>query len=574
MSGILGLMDIAKRALAAQQLGVEVTSHNISNVNTEGFSRQIVSFETSLALPSPYGPLGYGVTVTGIERAFDSFVTARLDANTSLLTEQETIKSYLEGVGSLFNETQYGSMSEILSGFWDSWNGLADNPSGSGERQTLLTQAQNLADAFSSRADQLVQMRTAITQQIGPTIEKINDYAAQIAKLNQEIITTESNGEHANDLRDQRNLAINELSELVGVNYYTTGDGTINVSLANGSPLVESVNSWQLRYEITSSDTVSVIWQGSGGVEEDVTSALSGGELTAQITLRDTLIPQYQSELDDLAQELIYQVNLQHSQGVGLELLSTTTSSYSVETGDLALALANNPSLAFGDRIAAGQFTIHVEDSSGVSTATTINITGATTLQDVVDQLNLVGNITASIVTNGDENRLEITADSGYSFGFSEDTSNVLAALGVNNFFQGDGAYSIEVTDAVASNVNLIAAGQIDPATGAHPVGDNRNALLLAELGEQTVGPGGLTFSDAYQQLVTNIGLDAEEAGRKQDYYQSLADQFSEMRDSVSAVSLDEELTNLIKYQRAYEAAAKMVTTADELLQTLLSLKS
>ncbi|MBI4642428.1 MAG: hypothetical protein HY743_01535, partial [Deltaproteobacteria bacterium] len=434
--------------------------------------------------------------------------------------------------------------------------------------------AQNLADAFSSRADQLVQSRGAITQQIAPTIQEINNYADQVAQLNQEIKSVEVNGEMANDLRDQRNVAINKLSELAGVRYYTSGDGTISVTLPNGASLVEGVNSWKLDSQITPADTVSILWEGPGGAVEDVTSSLSGGELSALVQVRDTLIPQYQTDLDDIAKQRIAQINSQHSQGVGLDLYSTTTSSYFVNTADLAAPLINNPSLSFGDRITAGQFTVHVEDGTGATAATVINITAATTLNDLATALNAVPNLNASIVTTGNENRLEITADAGYSFGFSEDDSQTLMALGLNNFFTGDSAWSIGVNDTLLNNSDLIAAGTIDPTTGAHPPGDNSNALLLADLGEQPVGPGGLTFSDAYQHFVTNIGLDAENAGNKQTYYQGLVDQFTQMRDSVSGVSLDEELTNLIKFQRAYQAAAKMVTTADELLQTLLSLKS
>jgi flagellar hook-associated protein 1 FlgK len=569
----MGLLDIAKRTLAATQLAVEVTSNNISNVDTPGYSRQIVVLETGLAVDSPYGPLGTGVKVTGVERAFDSFVAASLDQNTSLLSEYQSKTGYLEQVASLFNETEDGGLSELFSSFWNAWNDLADNPSGAGERQSLLTQAQNLADALSFRADQLVRSRTTITQQISPTVEEINSYAAQIAELNEKITATEADGSMANDLRDQRNTAINSLSKLVGISYYTSGDGNISVNLANGTSLVEGVNAWSLRSEITPSDTVSIIWEGPNGTEMDITSGLSGGELSAQIEVRDTLIPQYQSDLDDIAKEFIAAVNSQHSQGVGLEMLSIATSSYFIDSADLAQPLVGNPSLAFGDSITAGQFTIHVEDSSGASTASAITITGATTLQDLVDQLNTVSGISAAIVANGTENRLEITADSGYAFGFSEDGSQALMALGINTFFEGESAFTIGVNDAVANDADLIAAGRIDPTTGAHPVGDNSNALLLAELSDQALAPGGLTFSDSYQQLVTTIGLDAEQAGNKQDYYQSLVDQTTELRNSVSGVSLDEELTNLIKFQRVYQAAAQIITAADEMLQTLLDIK-
>jgi flagellar hook-associated protein 1 FlgK len=449
---------------------------------------------------------------------------------------------------------------------------VADNPTGAGERQTLLGQAQTLADAFSFRADQLVQARNDITQRLGPVIEEINAHAARIAQLNGEIQAIETPEHHANDLRDERQSELNQLSELIGIRYYTTGNGTINVTLANGVSLVQSMDSYSLRYEITPSDTVAVIWQGPGGTEEDVTSGLEGGELSGHIAVRDTMIPQFQGDLDALAQELIAGVNTLHSQGVGLELLSTATSSYFVNS--TAAALQNNPSLAFGDRIAAGQFTVHVEDGSGGTAATDISITGTTSLADLAAALDAVSGISATIVTNGSENRLQITADSGYSFGFSEDTSNVLMALGVNTFFTGDNAWSLGVNDALVNNADLIAAGRIDTLTGAHPMGDNTNALALADLENQAVtGLGGLTYEEAYRQLVTDIGLEAEEAGNKQDFYQGLVDQFTELRDSVSGVSLDEELTNLIKFQRAYQAAAQMITAADEMLQALLAIK-
>ncbi|MHB8066771.1 MAG: flagellar hook-associated protein FlgK [Desulfobaccales bacterium] len=576
MSGIMGLMDIAKRALAAEQLGIEVTSHNISNVNTPGYSRQIVNFETSTPLPSPWGPLGYGVTVQGIKRAFDPYVAARLDANTSQMEEQKSTKSALDQVASLFNETQDNGMSPLISKFWDSWNALADNPSGAGERQSLLTNAQNLADAFSSRADQLVVERTSVTQQINPTLTEINNYTSQIAQLNREITSAEVNGQQANDLRDQRNSAINSLCGLIGVNYYTSGDGTISVSLSNGASLVEGVNSWTLSSDVSPTTGKMIInWNGPGGTNEDVTASLSGGQLTSQIQVRDTLIPQYQSELDALAKDLIGAINSQHSQGVGLDLFSTTTSDNNVSTTNIALPLINNPSLSFGDQIKAGSFIIHVEDSTGASVPTTVNIAAGTTLSSLASWINTnVANVSASVVTSGSENRLQITGTGGHTFGFSDDTSNALMALGLNTFFKGDSAYTIGVNDAVSNNPDLIAAGKMDTITGAHPPGDNSNSLLLADLANQTVGPGGQTIGDAYQQIVTNIGLDTEQAGNQQTYYQGLVDQFQQMKSSVSGVSLDDELTNLIKYQRAYQAAAKMVTTADELLQTLLTLKT
>jgi flagellar hook-associated protein 1 FlgK len=408
---------------------------------------------------------------------------------------------------------------------------------------------------------------------------EINDHLANIANLNEQILETESNMHQANDLRDQRQLELNRLSELIGVHYYTTGNGTINVALADGTSLVEGGVAWSLQAD-SSSGAIKIEWQGPGTppLTKDVTAAVNSGQLAGIIQVRDTFIPQYQADLDDLAKELIAAVNLQHSQGVGLELFTGTGSSNYITNPDLALPLINNPSLSFGDRIAAGSFNLHVEDGAGASTVYNIAIGAGDDLNTLAAAITAAtgGDVTATVAEvppGSGENHLQLNAAANHSFGFSRDTSNVLMALGLNTFFKGDQAYTISVNDALAANTDLIAAGRIDPVSGAHPPGDNNNSLALADLGGQAVGPGGLTFADAYRELVSQIGADAEQAENSQTFYQGLVDQFKQLKDSVSGVSLDDELTNLIMYQRAYQAAARMVSVGDEMLQTLLSIK-
>ena len=571
MSGILSILNIATGALVAEQLGVEVTGHNVANVNTPGYSRQRVNLVTAYPVPSPWGPLGTGVKVQGIERAFDPFITARLNEKTSLLSDYQARSSALEQVATYFNETQEVGLNDLLSQFFAAWHDLADNPSGTGERQALLSRSQTLCDAFNSRAEQLVQERQALLQQIGPTIDDINGHASRIAQLTQEILAAEANGHTANDLRDQRQLEISQLSQLIGVRTYTTGDGTLSVTLANGLPLVQGVLSWTLTYQVNPSDTVDLIWQGPGGTTELIdTNILTGGKLTALIQMRDEVIPRYQQELDQLAQDIIVAVNSQHSQGVGLELFSQTKGTYQVNDPAVPLATAGLP---FGDQIVNGSLQISV-DRDGASLASgTIAIDPSLSLNDLVLSINshpiLGGYLTASVV----DNSLNLIANSpSDTFGFAGDDSLILTALGLNTFFTGDKAYTFSVNAWVLNNPELVAAGQFD-ATGAHAVGDNRNALALAELEEAPVGPDGLTFGEAYQRLVTNLGLEAEEAATQETFFQGLVEQFTNMRDAVSGVSLDEELTNLVKFQRAYQAAARLVSVADELYQTLLALK-
>lgn len=570
MSGITAILDNAARALLAEQLGVEVTGHNIANVNTPGFSRQRVNYVTAYPEPSPWGPLGRGVKVQGIERAFDPFITARLNEKTSFLSDYQTRSAALEQVATYFNETREGGLNELLSQFFAAWHDLADNPSGAGERQTLLNRGLNLCDAFNSRADQLVQERLGLLQQIGPTIDEINDHSARIAQLTREIVETEANGHTANDLRDQRDLEISKLSELIGVRTYTTGDGTVSVTLPDGLPLVQGVLSWNLTYQVSPADTVDLTWQGPGGVTEAIqTSHLTGGKLAALIQARDELIPKYQQELDQLAHDMIVGVNGQHSQGVGLVLFSQTKGTYQVNDPDAPLATA----LPLGDQIIPGSLHLSLDRDGAPLVSGTISIDPSLTLNDLVQSINSDPVLGSYLTASVEDNSLKINVNSPTdTFGFAGDDSQVLTALGVNTFFTGDKAYTLGVNAWVLDHPGLVAAGQID-AAGAHAVGDNRNALALAALEAAPVGPDGLTLAEAYQRLVTNLGLEAQDAGDQKTFFQGLVDQLTQMRDAVSGVSLDEELANLVKFQRAYQAAARLVSVADELYQTLLGLR-
>jgi flagellar hook-associated protein 1 FlgK len=330
------------------------------------------------------------------------------------------------------------------------------------------------------------------------------------------------------------------------------------------------VLSFNLSSRLSATDTIDLTWEGPGGHDEPIdTGTLSGGKLAALIQTRDQTIPDYQQELDQLAKAIIVEVNNRHSQGVGLDLFSQTKGTYRVTDPTDTLATA----LPLGDQIVNGSFHIYIDRDGAPQASGTIAIDPSLSLNDVVNSINtdpvLGGYLTASV----EDNSLKILANAATdTFGFAADDSHALTALGVNTFFTGDKAYTLGVNVWVLDNSNLVAAGQFD-VTGDHAAGDNRNALALSALENSPVGPNGLTFSDAYQHLVTNMGLDAQDAGNQETFYQGLVNQLSQMRDSVSGVNLDEELTNLVKFQRSYQAAAKLISTADELYQTLLEIK-
>jgi flagellar hook-associated protein 1 len=569
MSGITAILDNATRALMAEQLGVEVTGHNLANVNTEGYSRQSVHFVTATPVPSPFGPVGTGVKVEDIERAFSPFITAQLNEKKSMLSFYEERSSALGQVAAYFNETQSDGINDLMSHFFSAWQDLSDNPSGQAERQTLVNQGLALTDAFNSRADQLVQLRHQLLQEVSPTIDEINQHSANIAKLTQQIVTDEAGGHNANDLRDQRQQEITAISKLLGVQTYSTGDASLNVTLPNGLPLVQGVVAFTLTSQINPSDQVELVWQGPNGTSEIIpTSSLTGGKLTALIQTRDVDLPQFQEDLDQLAKSIIVAVNNQHTQGVGLEMSADTTGTYQVSDPAAALSTA----LPLGDQIVSGSLNISIDRNGSHLASGTIAIDPSLSLDDLVLSINSDPTIGGYVTASVDNNSLKIVTNAATdTLGFAGDDSHVLTALGVNTFFTGDKAYTFGVNASVLDNQNLVAAGRID-ASGNHPVGDNSNALAVVALENAAVGPGGQTLEATYQSLVTSMGLDAQNAGNQETFYQGQVLQFSQMRDSVSGVSLDEEMANLIKFQRAYQAAARLVSVADELYQTLITL--
>ena len=213
--------------------------------------------------------------------------------------------------------------------------------------------------------------------------------------------------------------------------------------------------------------------------------------------------------MDQLAQDLIIAVNDQHSQGVGLELFSQTKGTYQVS--DPAVAMST--SLPLGGQIVAGTLQISVDRDRAPLVMDTIAIDPSLSLNDLVVSINTHPLLGTYLTASVEENSIKIVTDlASDTFGFAGDDSHVLTALGVNTYFTGDKAYTLGVNAWVLNDPNLVAAGQID-ATGDHALGDNRNALALADLEDTPVGTGGLTLGETYQNLVMSLGLEAREAG-------------------------------------------------------------
>jgi len=583
MSSLGMVLNIAKGALAAQQYGMNVTGHNIANVNTEGYSRQSPTLAPKQALLYQGMILGRGVETEQVTRSVDQFVENKLMQEKSSMLSSQEMEKYMQVLESIFSENSGTSISSMLSDYWNLWNDISNNPSGFSERTALYELSVLMSNQFKSLGPDLTQIQTDITNAVTVGVERINQITSEIGQINIKIVGMEANNV-ANDLRDKRNVLVSELNEYLNVKTFEQSNHSLSIVTARGCPLVQGDSNYELEMGGSNGDRVK--WQDSAGNYVDITNYITNGKLGGLLDVRDRIISKYKLDLDEMAKEFIWSVNQQHSQGVGLEGFSTVTGTYAVTNSGEELGTQDS-GLDYYKKISDGNFNLWVYDSSGAAVGSPITIdadTGGTTLFSLRDDINTnVSNVTASITTDG---KLKIDADNGYTLGFSDDNANVLAALGINTFFSGSGAGNISINSTIVGNKNYIAAGQIDSTTGEFASGDNDNALAMTDLqytsmdisqwtcdrvNGNTEGSITTTIEDYYHSMVGSIGIVSSSISRDRDFNEMMVNKLNTLRSSISAVSLDEEMTNLIKYQHAYQAAAKLITISDEMLNSLIS---
>ena len=318
MSDINGIMNIAGQALITQQQAISVTSHNIANVNTPGYSRQKLVMSTNIPSDSVIGPMGNGVSGEAIERIYDRFINDQINNESQELGRWDAQKNAVESLEMIFNETYGYGLSEAMSEYWNAWQALINNPAGSTERQVLVTRGQILTSTFNKLDSDLTHSQQALDLAIAATVTDVNRLSAQLADLNQKIVSSETGTQNANDFRDQRELVLKELSELIDLNAFEDASGSVSVLIAGGRPLVSGTASWQLSTELNASGLQDVVWLDDDGNSVNINNDISGGKLKGWIETRDVLIPGFLNRLDALAQTLVTEVNNLHQTGFDL----------------------------------------------------------------------------------------------------------------------------------------------------------------------------------------------------------------------------------------------------------------
>ena len=403
MSGIAQMLSIAKEALLAQQLAMQVGSNNVANVNTDGYSRQSLELVPNQATPTAAGSLGGGVHGDSITRAYDQFMVARINRQESQLGNLQAQQQTLKVIGATFNEAQGLGLNDLLSKFWSSWQDLANNPEDLATRQAVVQAGQLLVDQFHTMNSEIISTRQDISNNLDTAISDVNSLTSQIAALNVQIGAAEGPKTPANDLRDRRDQLVKQLSGLLNINYFEDKNGSYTIMMADGHTLVEGDESWQVDWnnnqlywvnrDINGNETKQAVGSGAelGGK--------IGGWLETGNQLADNNPDNFTGRLDALANSLIRVLNQQHTQGVGLA--SFTTALTGAETAKNTAVLTGTVNAATAtSTIPAGTITINDRTVGTIAGGTAVNGLAMTKAANAVDAINnAITGATAKLTT-------------------------------------------------------------------------------------------------------------------------------------------------------------------------------
>jgi len=558
MTGMYGVLNVAGNALLTHRKAINVTGNNIANVNTPGYSRQKLILETSAPTASSIGPVGSGVDAVSVERIYDRFLGVQINNESETLGRWEAEKEGLGLAEVIFDESGAFGFSQSLSQFWGAWQNLANDPSGYNERIVLRADSEFMANTLNRIYADLDKARQGLDNSIEGAVAQINQLSQQILDINQKIVEVEVSGHSANAYRDQRALVLKELAGLIDINTFEDATGRVTVSTGTGQTLVESNTSRNLTIEVNDFGFKDIAWVSPDGTSVNITGNISNGNLKGWLGARDVDIRGYMRQLDILAEGLMERVNTLHRTGYGLD--GSTGNDFF--TG-ITTAAGNMDSLLTITAEAGGSGNIRITvvgDGPAVPTLTTDAVTGDIQIA-IADGVTTAGDIALALEAHSGIDTVVAAAPGAVwdlSFG-----SNTTALAG------GSSARGFQVNLAVSTNLDAIAAS----STLAGIPGNNSQAIAIANLQHApTMNGNSSTFEGHYHSLVGRVGENLKSANAYFNHQSDMVVQLENRRESISGVSLDEEMINLVKFQTAYDAAAKLVTTADELLQTILSL--
>ncbi len=547
-----GILSIGKSALATAQVGISTTAHNIANVNTPGYSRQIVSQEAKLPQNFGYGFVGQGANVSSVNRVYNEILARNVVNSQAASSAIDTYKAQLSPIDNLLSDNEAG-LNPAMNDFFASVKNVNANASDIPTRTSLISDAQSLANRFNTMSNRLNQIQTDVSDQISGHITSVNGIATQIASLNSTIdkaINVE--GRPPNDLMDQRDQLVNDLSKVIKTTVVPQGQGSYNIFVGNGLPLVVGTEQFKLaptqsptepgRMEVgyVSKDKVNILGKES----------LAGGALGGLVEFREESLDNAQNKIGQIALVLADKMNQQHSSGFDLngdpggDLFSIPAPEVNASSNNTGNAVVST-AIADASAVTSSNYKIKYDGTNyNIIRSEDGNTQSFGSLPQTLDGLTF--NIDSGTMTAGDSYGIRPTQSVAESFKLAFTDPNKLAIAG--------------------------------SATGGPS--DNQNGLLLSDmqLSKTIQGPNDaatkLTFSNAFAHLTNEVGNKAHELSVTGAAETQVLAAATRSFQSEVGVNLDEEAANLIQYQQAYQAAGKMMQMANDLFTVLLQLGS
>lgn len=612
-------IELGKRSIMAHTDAISTAGHNISNANTEGYSRQRVQMKEFDSLYKPdleraerAGMIGQGIDVQSINRVRDEMLDQRITAQQNQESYWDTRSKYYTMIEQIYNEPDEVSVRSNMDKFWESWQELSVNPESHAARQAVVSRGESLADSIKSKWENLMGVGSLINSDIEATVKQVNSYANQIAALNSEIVRSRGMGDNPNDLLDRRDLLVDKLSKLANITTDQRDSDEFMVHL-DGRVLVQGgvARNFELVSLTDNNGYDKLVW---ADTRED--AFVSGGTLGALVELRDVDVRNEIQSLNTMTMNFSDLVNDIHRNAYGANNvtgLDFFTQHSFVENvngnfdrdGDGAFdhsyifrftgTTRLNPQEQIGFE---GVMTF-----SGPSGNVQVAYHPTDTVETVINRINdSNGEVKAYLDRNSNLVLKGTTAqnmenpdfvirhveDSGF---FLTGYSGILSASGeagaydyaradaVNSLAGAQFAVSpvlnpagyIEVNNVIKNDVKSVAAAFRDDSGNVN-AGDGRAAVEIASIRNTKVMIGHeRTLDDYFADSVTNVGLKGEQAENNLNSHMAVMNDLRSMRDSISGVNIDEELSDIIKFQHGYNAAAKFVTVWDSLIDTVIN---
>ena len=612
-------IELGKRSIMANTDAITTAGHNISNANTEGYSRQRVQIKEFDPLYKPdleraerAGMIGQGVDVQSINRIRDELLDQRIVGQANQESYWQTRSDYYTMLENIYNEPDDVSIRSNMDKFWEGWQELSVHPESQAARQAVVTRGESLADSIKTKWEALMGVGNLINGDIEATVKQVNDYTRQIAALNAEIVRSRGMGDNPNDLLDRRDLLVDKLSKIINITSDRRDSDEFMVHL-DGHVLVQGgiARGFELETVVDNNGYDKLVWKDTGN-----DAVIKGGTLGALIELRDVDIRSEVQSLNTMTMNFSDLVNDIHRNGYGAN--NVTGLDFFTQHSFVENVNGNYDRDGDGtlDHSYIFRFTgttkLNPQEQIGLEGVMTLSGPGGNvqvayhptdTVETVINRINdsngevkayldrnnnlVLKGTTASAVENPDF-VIRHVEDSGFFLTGYTGILQASGAAGAYDYAQADAVQAlagaqfavspvlnpagyIEVNQALKNDVMSVAAAYKDNSGNVN-AGDGRAAVEIAAIRNTKVMIGHeRTFDDYFADSVTNVGLKGEQAENMHLSHSAVMEDLRSLRDSISGVNIDEELADIIKFQHGYNAAAKFVTVWDSLLDTIIN---